>query len=252
MAKRRNKEQSQEVLQTLKSWTDRFEIVNDPLIDKLVLDIESEQNLQIWAEMNPDKYLPVPESISYLSKMRLVNNISGIRNLLVFTPVALTWASISVATSAFAKYEEENPNALVNFLQFWQQGFGYLNNFWTLSNVAIFDAVLVIFVIFLTYLVNILSRKINELSSNRRTEMEKSRAILVYELNRFFYGYKYPSVSQINKNIYASTNLLNKTLKSLNKIVARLEKDVSKYPNSAKIISELNSLTKIINKLSKK
>ena len=252
MAQNRKNPETKELLSTLNSWIYKYDQSGNSMMKKLVNDIENGNDLKIWADLAPETYLPNPQSKNYINGIRRINSITGLRNVLVFSPVALTWAAISVVTTAFSKFEAENSNSVVNFLSFWQQGFGYLNDFWKLSNVAIFDAFLVSIVIGLTFVINFLTRSNLESNEKYELEVQDARIRLIFKLNEFFYQYKYPTPNQLNKNIYSATKSLDKTLKSLMKIVSRLEKDIAKYPNSAKIVGELNNLTKVVKKLPKK
>ena len=202
--------------------------------------------------MDPDTYLPDPESKDFQNRLRLINSLTGIRNILVFSPVAITWAAISVVTSSFSKFEQENPKSIVNFLEFWQQGFGYLNDFWRLSNVAIFDAILVSIVIALTFAINLSTKKSLEDELVERERIQASRAELIFTLNEFFYLDKYPTERQINRNFYSASKSLDKTLKSLSKLVGRLEKDLAKYPDTKKVVVELKNLNTEIKRINKK
>lgn len=252
MAQNRKNLETKELLSALNSWIYTFDHSGNSMMKKLVDDIENGKDLKIWADLAPETYLPIPQSKKYINGIRRINSITGLRNVLVFSPVALTWAAISVVTTAFSKFEAENSNSVVNFLSFWQQGFGYLNDFWKLSNVAIFDAFLVSIVIGLTFVINYLTRSNLESNEKYELEVQDARIRLIFKLNEFFYQYKYPTPNQLNKNIYSATKSLDKTLKSLMKIVSRLEKDIAKYPSSAKIVAELNNLTKTVKKLPKK
>lgn len=252
MAKEQRRNQTQEVLAALQSWKSTSGMSDNKLLDRLVGDIESNRNMKIWADTDPNLYLPNPESSESRKKLRLINTVTGIRNVLVFSPVAITWAAISVVTSAFSSYEQKNPNSIINFLEFWQQGFGYLSDFWRLSNVAIFDAILVSVVIALTLAINYLSKQNLEMEFEHVEKVQQSKSELIYKLNEFFYEYKYPTAQQINKNVYSATKSLEKTLKSLAKIVVRLEKDILKYPNSTQLVNEIKALNKEVKKISKK
>ena len=252
MAKTGKAKPSKALLESIETWAARYQLQNEPLIEKLIADLENGHNLKVWADSNFDQVLPLPESKSAIQNSKRINSITGIRNILVFSPVALTWASISVVTSAFSDYEKANPGSVVNFLQFWQQGFGFLSDFWKLSSVAIFDAVLVGIVILLTYFINHFTRKNIESERIYTSTLMRERTELVIELNEFFYEFKYPTSNQINRNIYSATKSLEKSLKALSKIVARLEKDIAKYPNSLKLITELKNLKKTVEKLPKK
>ena len=252
MAKTGKTNQSKAVLESIGSWAARYQLQNEPLVEKLIVDLENGRNLKVWADINFDQVLPLPESKTAIQNLKKINSITGFRNILVFSPVALTWASISVVTSAFSDYENANPGSLVNFLQFWQQGYGFLNDFWKLSSVAIFDAVLVGIVILLTYFINFFTRKNMESERSYSSNLMRDRTELILELNEFLYEYKYPTTNQINKNIYSATKSLEKSLKSLSKIISRLEKDIAKYPNSSKLVSELKSLKQTVEKLPSK
>lgn len=252
MARKSSAKRPDAVLLALDSWSKKYGITNNNLLEALVEDIKTQNNQKIWADMDPGVYLPQPESKILIKKLQATNAITGIRNVLVFSPVALTWAAISVVTSAFSEYEQDNPNSIVNFLEFWQQGFGYLNEFWKLSNVAIFDAILVSIVILLTFFINYSTKQNLDYEIKVNSEMQSERAQLILKLNEYFYDFKYPTNAQINKNLFSATKSLEKTLKSINKIVARLEKDIQKYPSSVKLVSELKSLTQEVKKLPKK
>lgn len=252
MAKKKKSAQPDTVISVLQAWINKFGVTDNKLLYKLVEDLQTESNLKIWADMDPNDYLPIPESKNLIKKLQLTNSITGVRNVLVFSPVALTWAAISVVTSAFSKYESENPDSIVNFLEFWQQGFGYLNDFWKLSSVATFDAILVLIVILLSFFINYATKQNIDFEIEANAEIQASRALLILQINEFFYEYKYPTTNQINKNLLNSTKSLEKSLKSINKIVLRLEKDIQKYPSSTKIVSELKSLTQEVKKIPKK
>jgi len=66
------------------------------------------------------------------------------RNVLVFAPIAVTWFGLSIATNAYAKLLESQPDLVTRpFLLLWEQGFGGLIGFLKFSNLAIIDASLI-------------------------------------------------------------------------------------------------------------
>lgn len=249
MAKRRKSTQSEQVIQSIRKWMELSESRNDPNLIKLIQDIEADQNLKIWAEMNLETIITIPDSGRFLRQLRRINTLTNLRNILVFSPVALTWASISVVTDAFAEYEKENPNAIVNFLQFWQQGFGYLSDFWILSSVAIFDAALVLIVIVLTYLIGLLTQKNIEIERLKAIKNQEFRIQTIFEIQNYLFMYKFPTQAQINRNILSSSKTLEKGLGTLNRLIKKLEKDIARYPNSNTLAKEVKTLNKNLKKL---
>jgi hypothetical protein len=102
----------------IRAFTSEHKVSNDPYLNGLLEAIDSKKNLHVWAELDPLDYLPHPEAKSGFAKARLVRIMTVIRNVLVFAPVALTWAAVSAATTGFSKYIAENGADVVNFLDF--------------------------------------------------------------------------------------------------------------------------------------
>ena len=70
-----------------------------------------------------------------------------------------------VRIQGLEKYDiDANINATVNFLQFWQDGYGILDEKWRIGTVAITDATLVFIVIGLTIAITYLSTRSKELN----------------------------------------------------------------------------------------
>ena len=124
-----------EMAQEVSIWAKRYNSHNE-LTKNLVADLESKSNLHKWAELDPFEFLPYPGSVGSEKKNRLIDNLTVLRNVLVFAPVALTWAAVGQATTAFEKYTAANDGAVVNFLEFWQNGYGVLDAKWRISEVA--------------------------------------------------------------------------------------------------------------------
>jgi hypothetical protein len=80
-------------------WVAQYNLQNDPYLTGLLAAIEGKKDLHIWAELDPNEYLPHPDTDAAGAKERLVRLLTVIRNVLVFAPVALTWAAVSAATT---------------------------------------------------------------------------------------------------------------------------------------------------------
>lgn len=251
MASRNKTQKAKDLANEVIKWSESNQATANFALNKLAEDLSAGSNYGFWVDLDPDSYVPNPESDKTREIWRKINLLSTLRNILVFSPIALTWASISVATSALAKYEQDNPESVTNFLQFWQQGFGYLNEFWRLSNVAIFDVALVILIIIMTAVIGILSQRAIQDEAREIKQLELSRSQLIFNIRVFFEEYKKPTVVQINRNTYLSTKSLANTAKNLSKIVSKLDSDLRKLSKTENLSSEIKQLNKNITKLKK-
>jgi hypothetical protein len=111
----------------IQSWSNQYGIKDDPYLSQLHQAVNTRKNLPMWASLDPLEYLPHAkvESNKQFHLVALVMAI--VRNALVFLPVALTWFAISKATNAFATYTANNTLSVVNFLDFWENGYGVLS-----------------------------------------------------------------------------------------------------------------------------
>ena len=147
-----------ELFQALDLWSKKYGLSEDSYVKGLTASLSEKKNLQFWAELSPLELLP-RKRLEEQPIEKLSRRIALFRNVLVFSPVALTWAAVGQATEAFSKYTAANPNSVANFLDFWQDGYGYLGEEWTISKVAIFDFALVMAVIVLTVIVSIINSR---------------------------------------------------------------------------------------------
>jgi len=212
---------SKKVLQTaalaekLRTWMYLRSVKSDPFLNNLVESLETGKNLHIWAELNPLEYLPHPAATSYLRKQSLVRVFTIIRNVLVFAPVALTWAAVSAATTAFAKYTEENANAVANFLDFLQNGYGYLASHWKIGHVAQLDFVIILIVIVLTLYVSLTSHQVEAARVLEEDKLDQERAALALEITLEIHDKKKITAVTMNQSLAGSISRLVTSTKAL-------------------------------------
>ena len=154
-----------------------------------------------------------------------------IRNVLVFAPVALTWAAVGQATSAFSRYVEENGADVVNFLDFWENGYGYLGSEWQISHVAFLDFIIVMIVIVLTLVSSALGRKATDQQANFDHQIERERIGLAVQITTFLFDkQKVTNVSMNASLAGAIAKLLNATdsLEDVAKNLAKVTKRVDR------------------------
>jgi hypothetical protein len=219
-----------EIAQQLMEWAKKHNAHND-LTKKLVSDLESKTDLHKWAELDPFEFLPFPSALGSAKKNRVLDNLTVLRNVLVFAPVALTWAAVGEATKAFEKFTAENSTAVVNFLEFWQNGFGVLDAKWRISEVARFDFILILLVIVLTLFISFAGQKLTKADNIENSKIDDSRQLLAANLAFFLSDKK--KITNVNFNqalagsvqrLVTATSALEKSAKEISKVSKRLPK----------------------------
>ncbi len=212
-------------------WARKYRVSRDPYVNGLATSLREKKNLQIWASMNPVEYLPQPEITEGLAIARWARLLTLIRNVLVFAPVALTWAAVGQATSAFSRYVAENGADVVNFLDFWENGYGYLGSEWQISHVAFLDFIIILIVIILTLIASIFGKRASESQALFEQEIERERIGLAVEINSFLFDkQKATNVTMSASLAGAIAKLLNATdaLEEVSKNLAKTSKKVDR------------------------
>lgn len=255
MAKKTKRNPLENLVIEIKKWQSDFPLNSNSVLESFLVDLEKGENLNYWAETEAEQILPnltKKFQTTFSGRLRLISSLIILRNILVFAPVALTWASISVVTSAFARFENANPNAVVNFLEFWQKGFGFISGYWRLSNVALADVFLVVAIILLTFFVNFSNQVMSKIEIEENEKFQGRRLHLINRIREALYEYRKPTTLILNQNTYSAIKTLNASVISLNKIVRQLERDIKKYPKSDKLLAEIKNTNKNIAKLKNK
>ena len=219
-----------EMAQELEKWGEKFDSHNE-LTKKLVSDLETKNDLFKWAELDPFEFLPMPVAGKSHKKNRLLENLTILRNVLVFAPVALTWAAVGEATTAFEKYVAANDTAVVNFLEFWQNGYEVLPAFWRIGDVARLDFLIIVAVIGLTLFVSYRGQKLLASEMAESIDIEDSRQLMAAKLALFLVDKKKITNVTFNQSLAGSaqrlvsaTTALDKSAKEIAKVSKRLPK----------------------------
>lgn len=212
----------------LEDWSRRHRVERDPYLSQLTESLKERKNLHIWAELQPLDFLPYPKSDAQNRKSDLVRILTIIRNVLVFAPVALTWAAVSAATTGFAAYTKENGASVVNFLDFWQNGYGYLSDKWKIGEVARLDFILVMIVIVLTLFVSIVGHRAQELRNEEEALIDQERSIIALEIAQVLHDKRKVTTVTMNQALAGSiSRLVNAThnLESAAKEINKAQKN---------------------------
>jgi hypothetical protein len=222
----------EEISQKLSQWASRNGVESDHIVQSLLQDFADEDNLAIWAGMDPFEYLPQPYPTVGNKFFNWAKQFANIRNVLVFIPVAITWEAVSKATEAFAKFVETNNATTVNFLEFWQNGYDVLPAFWTISHVASLDFAIILGVIVLslvsTYF-NARGSKINKVEVN---QLEAERLEMALALKMYLYSMREIDKNNVEEGISSSVAALLSATSSLSKSAKQLLGVVSELENS--------------------
>ena len=230
-----------DIYEQLSNWAERNAVSDDRIILDLLHDFEAEENLNIWATMDPFEYLPRPAPVQGAKFLGLAKLTSTIRNVVVFVPVALTWEAVSKATEAFAKFVEANNATTVNFLEFWQNGYDVLPSFWTISQIATLDFLIILGVIALSLLATFLNGKGSSLNRAELQEIEKDRLGIALALKMYLYSMREIDKSNIKEGIASSVSALLTATSSLSKSARRLSAVVEELQSGVPIINNFGT-----------
>ena len=134
----------QEIYTELLNWAASNGVQEEPMVESLLEDLRNEENLSIWATLDPFEFLPTPANRAGSDLSKWGKAAANLRNVSVFLPVALTWKAVSEATAAFGTFVENNQASTVNFLAFWQNGYDVLSSFWTIGHIASLDFLIIL------------------------------------------------------------------------------------------------------------
>jgi hypothetical protein len=228
---------------SISQWISRHNLQNDPYLNGLLAAISSKKDLHIWAELDPNEYLPHPEAKSASPKERLVRILTVVRNVLVFAPVALTWAAVGEATTGFSKYIEQNGADVVNFLDFWQNGYGILSEKWRIGTVARLDFVIVLIVILLTLYVSSGGFKADSVKNAEEDAIDRERLALAIEIHAALHDKRKITTVTMNASLAGAISRLVAATNNLEDASNIIEKASRKLPKQSSESSYLSSLS---------
>ena len=226
---------------SLQSWAQQHGLLEDPYISGLSNAVENRKNLPMWASLNPLEYLPHAPAEVNKSLKQVVLIITIVRNALVFLPVALTWYAISKATSAFAVYTANNTLSVVNFLDFWENGYGVLDKKWALSHVATLDFQIILFIIVLTIAITLLDKRLRESHNQAVAALDEDRISLALSITSFLFDHQRVTQVSMNQSLAKSLRDLSNSTESLDKSSKELGKTVKAIPSNREILNEIKA-----------
>jgi hypothetical protein len=230
------------LVNSLESWATLYNVQGDPYVSGLTTAVSARKNLPMWASLDPLEYLPHAQINSH-KRLQLISLImSVLRNSLVFLPVALTWFAISKATSAFATYTADNSLSVVNFLDFWENGYGVLAEEWALSNVATLDFQIILGIIGLTIAITFLDRSLKNSKNQAMQTADDDRIQMALAISTYLFDQQRVTNVTVNQSLArAIRDILNST-DSLEKTSKELNRTVKLMPNNRDLLTELKNI----------
>ena len=226
----------------LEQWASRHNLLEDTYVAGLLTSLRSKEDLPLWAEISPIDYLPRPEVSGDKSISTWTRRLSILRGVLLFSPVALTWLAVGEASSGFSKYIDENPNAVVNFLEFWQNGYGYIPEEATLTRIAFLDFLIIMAVIILTVIVASTTRRGQQMRAKEISRLDSERFDLALLLSRYLFEKRAITPLTMRDSLAKSIQSLANSTKSLNDSAKSLQKLTKNLPNNAEILREVKKI----------
>lgn len=241
MARSSKPDANLEVLEQLTSWASTYKVSDDSYVTGLTEALQSRTNLPFWSTMSAAEFLP--QVSVKAAHTQLIYYLTLIRNLLIFAPVAITWLAIGQASQAFSIYTQQNSDAVANFLEFWQDGYGVLAEEWTLSKVATFDASILIAIIVLI----VISSSLEQHSKRHRSELtrnaEDDRMRVAIAIDSYLFDKRSVTNVTLNQGLSRALQNLKNTTGTLNRTAKIVEKAEKGTPTSRKILTELKKLS---------
>ena len=211
-----------QAMQTMNEWAARWNVTEDPYVAGLNAAVTRRDNMTMWASLDPTDMLPTPEIQSGRQLSRIARVLTVLRNVLVFVPVALTWLAIQHATDAFGKWAE-GKDAEVNFLQFWQNGYGVLDNHYRIQNIAFIDFILIMLIVIATLVASLLESRAKSTVSVLEKLADRERLFVGLKIAEAMQGNKTASPESITESLAFALNDLSQAARDVSLAAARME-----------------------------
>jgi hypothetical protein len=210
----------------MNTWAKQWEVTTDPFVKGLNEAIQQNSDLGMWSSLDPTQLLPdMPDQTTIFH--RLGSGLALLRNVLVFLPVAITWQAIAKATEAYTTWFPANDPKLEttekNFLDFWANGYGVLDNKYTLPHIGILDFWIIIAIIVISLVATGLTARGDKANEDLRQVFESERLTIAIRIRRALHGKREASPESIATSLADALADLNQTTRDMAEVAARLE-----------------------------
>jgi hypothetical protein len=211
-----------QAMQTMNEWATKWNVADDPYVAGLNAAVTRRDNMTMWASLDPTDMLPTPEIQSGRQLSRIARVLTVLRNVLVFVPVALTWLAIQHATDAFGKWAEGRDEE-VNFLQFWQNGYGVLSDHYRIQTIAKIDAYLIALIVVTTLVASLLESRAKSTVSGLERSADRERLFVGLKIAEAMQGNKTASPESITESLGVAHQDIYQAARAVSLAAARME-----------------------------
>ncbi len=240
----------------MNQWALKHSLLEDPYLVSVTRAIEKNDSLDFWATLDPGTRLPRPLSKVGEQLITWARYIAIFRNILVFVPVAVTWKAIAEATSAFSEFIKSNTATPVNFLEFWQDGYGLLDPIYRIGTVAEIDFWIIILVIVTTISSTSLLNIGRSKDSKQQVQLDAERELISFEIHKYLSvpdkvskGFTEQTLNLAIRNLSSATESIAAAAKRFEKVVDRAN---AENQESQVVAKEARNFQKSIIKVIKK
>jgi len=224
----------------LREYGENYGLEEDPYLEGLSNAIDEGKNLAIWASNDVMTLLPHPDVDSV--EGAIYSAMVLVRNVLVFVPVALTWLAVGKATTGFSLYTAKSSAAsVVNFLQFWQNGYGVIAKEWTLSHVAEDDFFIIATVIILTFITPFMNRSAIKKAAAFEQDALRERLSLVIEVESFLFDKRRLTPLSIDSSLAQSFERVVEATRNLALASKRIEIGMKALPRQIESANQMDA-----------
>lgn len=227
-----------DITEEIQQWAKRSQLTDHPYMLRLNEALTSKSALMLQAFHPFRENFPHANTAAGSKFVKLGRWIAIFRNALIFAPVALTWKAVSEATEAFAIYTDANRDLPVNFLAFWQDGYGYLDEFWRIGHIAEIDFLLILAVIFLTLASVFAIQRGQELKGKELAALTWMRDDLILQLTSMTSTKTVVSKSQLDEVVVNSLREINESARHIYQSLKTLEQSAKKVEEASVLLSE--------------
>ena len=221
-------------------------------VSTLIEDLRQQRFLNFWASQDTETLLPKPK-LAAVERLRVLQQrLLFLRNVIVFLPVTITWIAISEASSSFSSFIAENEAIVVNFLEFWQGGYGDLNPFWKLSSIALIDFFILAVIILLTIGAQLLKLKSESLVKKQDPFPLEERFILLQEIKEFLSQQESLTPVTVNRQLATSLRNLSRSTENLERLTRDFGKTIKGFPGYIATMREIELLKQGITEMRRK
>jgi hypothetical protein len=240
------------LLSRVEQWSSKNGLEGDPYLASITQAIDTSSSLDFWSSLDPDEHLPRPNATSGSTQIKLAKYTAILRNVSVFLPVGITWKAISEATTKFAEFTSTNAAAPVNFLEFWQNGYGFLDPKWRIGQVAELDFWIIIAIISMTILSTIFLNYGRALAQKEQSMIDRERKVIALELKSFFSVPRGTSSKGVDESLAKALRNLTAATEAIAIAASNLRGSIKIQPELQEIQSEVTSFHKRLGSILKR